>query len=100
MTLGDLLAAAERECAGAGIASLVDRLSLLTRVAAAAAYEGTDPDMYVAMAVRRFVREASDEDWMGLVSVASGSPDPGRTVLSFIVRAVVERDATAHAADA
>jgi hypothetical protein len=93
VTLGDLLAAAERESARAEIASLVDGLSVLTRVAAAAVQEGIDPDTYVAMAVRRFEREASDEEWMGLVSVASRAADPGKAGLSFVVRSVVERDA-------
>jgi hypothetical protein len=93
MLLGDLLAQVERAEASGSAAALLGELGLLARVAAAAASKGMEPDDYVIAAVRRFERTASAEDWVTLMSVASGHADPGRACLRRMVERTLAEDA-------
>jgi hypothetical protein len=92
MLLGDLLAQVERADASGNAAALLDDLSLLTRVAAVAAEEGSDPDSYVLAAVRRFERDASPDDWTSLMSDASRQADSGGACLRRIVEWALQID--------
>lgn len=94
MMLGDLLAQAERVAAHGNVSALLESLSLVAGVAAAAAQEGLDPEAYVARAVRRFEREASPEDWVSLMGAASGQADPGRACVQRMVQWALHRDRT------
>lgn len=94
MTLGDLLSAAERAAGNGDVAALLDSPSLLAGVAAAAANEGTDPDSYVALAVRRFERDASPDDWVSLMGAASREADPGKACLQRMVQWALSRPGT------
>jgi hypothetical protein len=92
MLLGDLLAQVERADFAGNAAALLDDLSLLTRVAAAAGREGIDPDAYVVAAVRRFERGASSDDWVGIMSKTSNDANPGSACLQRMVEWALNLD--------
>jgi hypothetical protein len=88
MLLGDLLAEIERENAAGNSIALLDDLVLAARVSEAAARRGMQAEAYIMAAVRRFEREASNEDWTTLISAITGSTNPG----SACLRGMVERE--------
>ena len=88
MLLGDLLAAIERANAAGNSVALLDDLVLVARVNEAAARRGMQVEAYLIAAVRRFEREASNEDWTTLISAITGSANPG----SACLRGMVERE--------
>jgi hypothetical protein len=92
MMLGDLLAEVERAANAGDATALLGDLSLMTRVAAATADGGIDPDAYVVAAVRRFEQGASPEDWVSLMGAASRHADPGKVCLQRMVHWALQRD--------
>lgn len=75
VTLGDLLAQAEGAAAALPPA-------LAHEIEAA----GSQPEAFARMAVSRFERQASPEDWVNLMSRLSGAADPAQACLEFMVR--------------
>ncbi|WBY02503.1 hypothetical protein PE066_02920 [Ramlibacter tataouinensis] len=73
--LGDLLAHAEG--AAAALPS-----ALAHEIEAA----GSQPEAFARLAVSRFERHASPEDWVNLMSRVSGAADPAQACLEFMVR--------------
>lgn len=92
MLLGDLLAQAEKAAASGGASALLNDLSLLTRIAAAAAREGLDPDEYIVAAVRRFEQEASADEWVTLMGAATNDANPGNACLKRMVERALAAD--------
>ena len=87
MLLGDLLAEIDRANAAGNSVALLDDLVLVARINEAAARRGMQAEAYIMAAVRRFEREASDEDWSTLISAIARSANPGPACL----RGMVER---------
>lgn len=73
--LGDLLGHAQ----GAG-AVLPEALAREIEAA------GSDPAAFARIAVSRFERHASPEDWVNLMSRLPGAADPAEACLEFMVR--------------
>jgi hypothetical protein len=92
MMLGDLLVKVERAASSGEVAGLLDDLSLITRVAAATATRGSEPDEYVVAAVHRFEQGATSEDWVSLMGAASREADPGKACLQRMVEWALLRD--------
>lgn len=97
--LGDLLSEIERAAADGRVAAMLDDVSLLAEVAAAAAFLGIDPDSYILSAVRSFEVAASDEDWVTLMAAATASKTPGNACLQRMVRFALTKDAIAWSSD-
>ena len=47
---------------------------------------GAEPASFARLAVSRFERHASPEDWVNLMSRLSGAADPAQACLEFMVR--------------
>ena len=47
---------------------------------------GEQPEAFARLAVPRFERHASPEDWVNLMSRVSGAADPAQACLEFMVR--------------
>jgi hypothetical protein len=85
MLLGDLLAKIEQASAAGNAIALLDDLVLVARVNEAAVRLSIQTEAYVIAAVRRFEREASNEDWTTLISAIMGSANPGSACLCGMV---------------
>jgi len=81
MMLGDLLARLTDETTALETILSAGDLKLLTAAQELAAADGLDLATYVTQAVQRYASEASDEEWVTLMSLLNRSPDPGTTCL-------------------
>ena len=68
-------------------------LKLLPEIAAAATLISLDARAFSALAVRRFVERADDEDWASLTSAANAQDDALGSIIALILRKAVD-DAT------
>jgi hypothetical protein len=84
--LGDLLELIDQP--GAVEAALVEAgdLALLAVLADAAAALDLSTGAFAALAVRRFVERAEDEEWLELVGAIGRAADPGLAALRAIMR--------------
>jgi hypothetical protein len=81
MLLGDLLSRfTDESLAAEAILSLAD-LGLLTALRQRAEEDGLELGTFAALAVQRYAEEASDEEWVTLMSDLDRSMDPGLTCL-------------------
>jgi hypothetical protein len=89
MQLGDLIAQLEDETVADEALIRLGDLSLLTRVAAAAAREAMSRGEFVASCVGQFAARASDEQWMTLVGRMARADDPGRVFVRHAIEAAL-----------
>lgn len=100
MYLGQLIARLRSENdAGLALESLND-FALFSEIAGMGEMFAETPGEYMAGAASRFANQASNEDWLQLVSCVEGSGDPGRTLLQSIVRWSLARDRATVAQEA
>ena len=93
MLLGDLLSRFKDDALAAeAILGLAD-LSLLTALRERAKEDGLELGAFAALAVQRYAEEASDEEWVTLMSAMDRSMDPGLTCLK---RALVHATRARH----
>lgn len=84
LMLGDLIAAARRR-AGDFTRWLADADPALAASLSAQLGNDEHPATRLRAAVADFVADASDEDWVTLVSVARDAPDPGNAALGVML---------------
>lgn len=65
-------------------------LKLLPEIEAAATLINLDARSFSALAVRRFVERASDQDWASLTSAANAQPDALGASIAVILRKAVD----------
>lgn len=82
MLLGDLIARFRDPTVAAETLLSLEDLSLTARVAQAAAAQDVPLGDYAASAVRAFVAQAGDEDWLTLLGRMARAENPGRVFLS------------------
>lgn len=93
MQLGTLMERLELEDdATAALVALGD-IILFTAVQTMGERFEETPGAYVAGAASRFATQASDEDWMNLMTVMERSDDPARSALDKMIRWSLARDA-------
>jgi hypothetical protein len=85
MTLGDLIARFDDETSAAEALLSFGDLRFVATLRRRAAAEGIGPGTLMTRAVRRYVTEASDAEWITLMGELNGSSDPG---LAFVRRAL------------
>jgi len=67
-------------------------LALLTEISKAAASFGETPGEYAAASVARFSGEASDDDWVALMSGMARTENPGLICLRKMIEWAVAQD--------
>jgi hypothetical protein len=82
MLLGDVIARLDDPAVAAETLLSLDDLSLTARVTEAAASRQVPLGDYAAGAVRAFVAQAGDEDWLTLIGRMGRAEDPARVFLS------------------
>jgi len=87
--LGEQIARLEDETVAAETLLGLGDLTLTARVSEAAAREGVTPGAFIAESVGRFVRGASNEDWLTLVGLMSRAENPGQAFLMRVLHAVL-----------
>jgi hypothetical protein len=85
MLLGDLLGRFGDDSAAAETVIRLGDLGLLAALRQRADEEGLGLGAFAGLAVQRYADQASDEEWITLMSVLGRSADPG---LAFIRRAL------------
>lgn len=85
MMLGDFLARFDDEDSAVEAVFSLGGLRLIAELRQRAAADGLALGTFAAVAMRRYVEEASDEEWVTLIGELSRSADPG---LAFIKRAL------------
>jgi hypothetical protein len=96
MLLGDIIARLKDDTvAGEALFALGD-LSLTARVLAAAAEADMPPGEFASHMVGRFVRNASDEDWLTLVGLMARAADPGQVFLRQVLSNMIDRPPVGH----
>ena len=85
MTLGELIAGLDDdETAVEALLSTGD-LRLVSQVRAAADASGDSLGTYISQRVGAFVASAGSDDWMAVMTAASGSESPGGACLKRII---------------
>jgi hypothetical protein len=79
--LGDLLASLTDEATALETILSAGDLKLLAAAQELAAADGLDLAAFVTQTVQRYTNEASDEEWVTLMSLLNRSQDPGTTCL-------------------
>jgi hypothetical protein len=91
MLLGDLIGRFQDDAvAGETLFALGD-LPLAARVLAAARQADMSPGQFARQLVDRFVRQASDEDWLTLIGRMAHAADPGRVFLRHALADMLDR---------
>jgi hypothetical protein len=83
--LGDVLARFEDEAYATEALFTIDDIVLTTRISEAAAEEDLTPGEFAIRLVRRFVNDASDEEWLTLVGLISRAENPGQVFLRRVL---------------
>lgn len=91
--LGQLIADLERPDTMFGLVAALDAPDLMRRIGRAADAAGQTPSVYLAVAVRAFVDEASDDTWLQLVGIMNRAEDPSLAAMRAIVEAVLPLEA-------
>ncbi len=86
MLLGDLIARLDDPAVAAETLLSLDDLSLTARVTQAAAARQVPLGDFAADAVRAFVAQAGDEDWLTLIGRMGRAEDPARVFLSHALQ--------------
>jgi hypothetical protein len=96
MLLGDIIARMQDDVvAGEALFALGD-LPLTARVLAAAGEAEMAPGEFASQLVGRFVRNASDEDWLALVGRMARADDPGRVFLHHVLSDMLDKASPEH----
>ncbi|HXF86977.1 MAG TPA: hypothetical protein VNK48_01310 [Xanthobacteraceae bacterium] len=96
MLLGDIIARLQDDAvAGEALFALGD-LPLTARVLAAAREAAMPPGEFTAQLVGRFVRSASDEDWLTLIGRMGRADDPGRMFLHHVLSDMLAKQSAGH----
>ncbi|MDQ8698254.1 hypothetical protein [Hyphomicrobium sp. LHD-15] len=90
MQLGTLLSRFDDQSVVLEILLEMNDLALMSRVQTAAKGADTDVGAWAYDAVGRFIASAGDEQWLGLVSVASKASDPGMAALRRMLEVVLQ----------
>ena len=94
MLLGAIMTElADESSAAAALLSFGD-IVLVAQVEAARLPHEESIGEYVSGAAQRFANQASDEDWLGLMTALERSQGPAATCLSTMVRWSLKRDAS------
>jgi hypothetical protein len=91
--LGQLIADLERPDTMFGLVAALDAPDLMRRIGRAAEAAGQTPSVYLAVAVRTFVDEASDDTWLQLVGIMNRAKDPSLAAMRAIVEVVLPLEA-------
>ena len=83
----------DEETAADALLSLGD-IILLAQVEAARQAHDESVGAYVSGAAQRFSRQASDEDWLGLMTALERTSNPAASCLTTMVRWSMTQDAT------
>ena len=86
MLLGSILEHLADEPSAATALEALGNIVLLTKVTDMGRLHDESPGEYTSGAARRFAASATDEDWLGLVTLIERSDDPARTLLEAMVR--------------
>lgn len=96
MLLGDLIARLQDDTvAGEALLALGD-LPLAARVLAAAQEADMAPGEFTSQLVDRFVRQASDADWLTLIGRMGRAEDPGRVFLHYVLSDMLAKPSLGH----
>ena len=98
MQLGALIANLDDEANASAALDALGDLVLFSEVSAVGARYDESPGDYVNSAVRRYASNASNEDWLGLMTAIERCNDPARAVLQRILRWALAKDAAESAA--
>jgi hypothetical protein len=97
MNLGLLMRHLENEADAATALAALGDMTLLAQVQDMGAHHDEAPGEYVANAARRFAGQASDEDWLALMTAMERADQPGRAALDRMIRWSLARDAAEQA---
>ncbi len=92
MQLGVLVAKLDDESNAASALEAIGDVVLYCEVVATGARYDETPAEYVSAAIRRYATLATDEDWVGLMSVVERGDNPAQAMLQRILRWAVNRD--------
>lgn len=96
MLLGDIIARLKDDAAASEALFALGDLPLTARVLAAAQDADMRPGEFASQLVDRFVREASDEDWLKLIGRMTRADDPGRMFLRHVLAKMLPRPSAEH----
>ncbi|MGL4324206.1 MAG: hypothetical protein ACRCTD_09200 [Beijerinckiaceae bacterium] len=100
MQLGALIRRLEDDNDAAHAMEALGNVILMFRVQQMGLQHDETPGAYLAGAARRFANQGSDEDWLALMTAIEKTDDPARVVISKILHWALDKDNTAHSADA
>jgi hypothetical protein len=90
--LGRLIDNLENPDVMLGLVAVLDAPDLLKRIGRAAEADGRSPSDYLAISVRAFVDQASDDVWLQLVGIMNRAEDPSLAALRAILDAILPSD--------
>lgn len=93
MHLGAILSRLGNEANATAALEALGDTALSEKVAAAATTYEETPGEYAAGALRRFAAQASNEDWLSLISVVERSDDPVAATFERMLQWSVAREA-------
>lgn len=83
--LGDILGRLADDAAAADILTAIARPEILERIERIAEAEGETLGALVASRVRHLIDHGGEEVWLDLLSVMSGSPQPGAAAVERVL---------------
>lgn len=92
MQLGVMLGRLSQEADAAAALDAMGDIVLLAQIQEVGAQHDETAGEYVANAARRYAAQASDEDWLALMTAIERASDPGRAVLERMLRWALARD--------
>jgi len=95
MGLRNILKRLSHETAAVAALEALGDIVLLAEVRAMGENFDESPGEYVAGAARRFAATATDEEWLGLMTVIGRAEDPAAACLVHMVRSCLKHDAAA-----
>jgi hypothetical protein len=93
MLLGDLMSRFDDEATAEETALAIGDIVLLNALREAAGGAGLGVGEYMVAATRLFSTEASDDEWLSLMSALGRTDDPARATLERMVRWSIARGA-------
>jgi hypothetical protein len=93
MQLGELIRTFSEDVAANEALLALDDISLFTEVRHTAERFDETTGEYAAGSVRRFANLASNEDWLGLMTIIERAKDPGMDCLDYMVKWSLKQDA-------
>lgn len=92
MLLGQVLQQLGDEAFAAEALLAMGNLPLMVEIETTGGHFGESPGEYAAGASRRFAAEASNEDWLGLMTALERADDAGAACLKHMVEWALRRD--------